>query len=110
MFSRQTSRLVENNKITYKTKILDFYGETFKKIFYSVNHNIKLWTDKDFSQFPYKFFIENLKKYIDVFDNNMKYIFLPFIAWKKKQNPALNLEKNGCFESLALVLKKILMI
>jgi len=110
IFSRGTTQFKENNKITYRTKILDSYKEAFDKMFYSSNHNIKKWENKDFLQFPYELFIKKLKKDMNTFDNDIKYLFLPFLAWRKMQKQASNLEKSDAFEPLTLVLKKILMI
>lgn len=88
MFRGSVKKITEDDKITYRTAVLDYYKHS------ATNYNFdgKLWTDKIFLKFPYENFLKALLEDLKNTTENF-YPMLPFIAYckrnKKKYSPAI---------------------
>ena len=78
MFRGDVEKYKTEEGITYKTKLLNSYREAF----FSSIKDVKVWTEGDFSIFPYNDFAESFKKNIECFYNSKHAMFLPFIMWE----------------------------
>ena len=104
MFRSNVEKVKNKDKITYKTKILDSYKRAFET---SKNTGI-LWDEKDFNTFEYELFIKKLKEDFKILGENIVFIFLPFLTWKRLHYGEVDIEKD--ISSIYLVLKKIFML
>ena len=107
MFRTSVEKIKNNDKITYKTKLLDSYKKAFEKSKNNANH---LWQEKDFKSFKYDDFIKKLERDLKTLSEKMYFIFLPFLTWEKSHKNSLDLERDIDLSSLYLVIKKIFML
>lgn len=105
MFKSEVTALEKNNKITYKTKLLDGYNKFFSENINSTQTEI--WDKSLFSKFNFNFFIKNLTNDVKKHKNNIIPIFLPFFAWRYK-NTGKKVTKENLFFEIELVLQEIL--
>jgi len=106
MFRTSLEKVKTENKITYKSKLLDSY----KKAFEEAKNTGNLWNEKDFKTFEYEVFIKKLREDIQKSYKNISFVFLPLLAWKKFHNGGTDIEKDTGLSSIYLVLKKIFML
>jgi len=106
IFNSNTEKEKIGNKITYKTKLLDSYGNAF----YNDERKINDWKKEDFSQFPYETFKQKLIHDLEFSHSKLKMVFLPFMTWQNIHKDILKIKKDDSFHSIDLVLRKILML
>lgn len=111
MFRTSVEKIKNADEIIYKTKLLDSYKKAFEeaKNAHPLNSDF-LWSEKDFKTFEYEAFINKLEKDVKLLDENITFIFLPFLTWKKFHKGGVDVWKDGELFDIYLVIKKIFML
>ena len=82
MFRTPVEKKIDNNRITYTTELL----KSYKKFFETDRTMPPLWKKDEFTPFPYKDFLLQLKKDAKNGSTNLKTAFLPYLTYKSKNS------------------------
>ena len=112
MFRTDVEKKENEDKITYKNKLLDSYKKAFEKTRNTgILNSSPLWGEKDFTTFfEYDVFINKLRKDVKMLDKRITFIFLPFLTWEKFHKGDVDIEKESVLSDIYLVIKKIFML
>ena len=112
MFRTDVEKKENEDKITYKNKLLDSYKKAFEKTRNTgILNSSSLWGEKDFTTFfEYDVFINKLRKDVKMLDKRNIFIFLPFLTWEKFHKGDVDIEKESVLSDIYLVIKKIFML